>query len=108
MKIEINKDLEVAIEAAANLQNVSVDDVVNDIVRFSLNTYVAAEQANKLLYLLENEVLPRIANVEVSNIATRHQLTNLHADVLENSDRALVIADEATQIGLSTIFKNEE
>ncbi len=108
MKIEIKEEFISAVLEAAELQGITADELVNNIVVFSLNTYVAAEQASKTLYLIENEILVRLANLEVGNIATRHQVTNLHADVLENSDRALVIADEATQIGLKTVFSNDE
>jgi len=108
MQILINKELEKILNEAAQSQHQTVDEMVNNILVFSLNTYIAVAQANKTLSVLETEVLPRLANIEVGNIAIRHQVTNFHADVLENSDRALMIAEEATNIGKKTVLEDTE
>lgn len=108
MQILINKELEKIVNEAAQSQQQTVDEMVNNILTFSLNTYIAVAQANKTLSVLETEVLPRLANIEVGNIAIRHQVTNFHADVLENSDRALMIAEEATNIGKKTVLEDTE
>lgn len=108
MQILINKELEKILNEAAQSQHQTVDEMVNNILTFSLNTYIAVAQANKTLSVLETEVLPRLANIEVGNIAIRHQVTNFHADVLENSDRALLIAEEATNIGKKTVLEDTE
>jgi hypothetical protein len=108
MQILINKELEKILNEAAQSQHQTVDEMVNNILTFSLNTYIAVAQANKTLSVLETEVLPRLANIEVGNIAIRHQVTNFHADVLENSDRALMIAEEATNIGKKTVLEDTE
>jgi len=108
MQITIKSEIEKVLSEAAQSQQQSVDEMVNNILAFSLNTYIAVAQANKTLSVLETEVLPRLANVEIGNIAIRHQVTNFHADVLENSDRALMIAEEATNIGKKAVLDDIE
>lgn len=92
------------LEEGAKVSGIDIKSFTENLIKVSINQTIAATQMAILLELLQNEVLPRLINVEIGSVATRHQVTNLHCDILEDADRGLAIADEATAIARNIIL----
>jgi len=52
--------------------------------------------------------MPALTNTQLNTLAARHQITNMHADILEDEERAFAIAKEATDLAYKSIFEEEE
>ena len=102
--VKLNNTVAQAVEKAANDTNMSVEEFVNGLIEYSFDNGLAVLQMARVEELLTREILPRIMNVEVNQLATRHQLMNLHADISDGAERAIAIANEANNIAYETVF----
>ena len=106
MLIEIkNPDLEKGLQAIAEQENRDINEVATELLSFSLDNAIATLAMRRIEYALVNEIIPSIKNIEVNTYAARHQITNVHADILENPDRAIAINSEATDLATKIVFE---
>jgi len=109
MIVEIkNEELEKALKNVAYKEGISVDELVEYLLTFSLDNSLATLAMKRIEFMLVNEIMPALTNTQLNVLAARHQITNIHADILENEDRAFAIAKEATDLAFKSIFENEE
>ena len=107
MVVEIREDLLEAIERASSETGQSVDEFVNGLLQYSFDNGLAVLQMTRVEELLTREILPRLMTVQTSQFAIRHQITNIHADILDGPERAIAISKEASDIGHEMIFGQE-
>ena len=106
MIVEIkNEDLEKALKEIAYKENVSVDKLVEDLLTFNLDHSLATLAMKRIEFVLVNEIIPAVTNTQLNALAARHQITNMHADILEDEERAFAIAKEATDLAYKSIFE---
>jgi len=108
MEIKINEVLQAQLKEQAEKEGISVEELVNHILAFSIDTALCTITAKRVEDLLINEILPRIMNLQVNVLANRHQVLNLHADIAEDQTRPSAIAKEATEIASATVFDEFE
>ena len=109
MIVEIkNEELAKTLKEIAYKEEVSVDRLVEDLLTFSLDHSISTLALKRIEYLLINEIMPSLTNTQLNTLAARHQLTNMHADILEDEERAFAIAKEATNLAYKSIFEEEE
>ncbi len=108
MEIKIDEILQTPLREQAKKEGISVEELVNHILAFSLDTALCTITAKRIEDLLINELLPRVMNLQVNVLASRHQIINLHADIAEDEKRPAVIAKEATEIASLTVFEESE
>lgn len=104
MEVVIKDEIVEAIEKVVAETGESVEEFVNGIITYSFDNGLAVLQMQKMEELLTREILPRIMNIESNEYAVRHQVTNIHNDILDGSERAVVIAKEASEIGEKLAF----
>ena len=108
MIVEIkNEELAKTLKEVAYQEEISVDKLVEDLLTFSLDPSISTLALKRIEYLLVNEIMPSLTNTQLNTLAARHQITNMHADILENEERAFAIANEATDLASQTIFEEE-
>jgi hypothetical protein len=109
MIVEIkNEDLTKTLKEVAYQENVSIDKLVEDLLIFSLDHSISTLALKRIEFMLVNEIMPALTNTQLNTLATRHQITNMHADILEDEERAFAIAKEATDLAYKTIFEEGE
>ena len=109
MIVEIkNEELAKTLKEIAYKENVSIDKLVEDLLTFSLDHSISTLALKRIEFLLVNEIMPALTNTQLNTLATRHQITNMHADILEDEERAFAIAKEATDLAYKTLFEEEE
>jgi hypothetical protein len=109
MIVEIkNKELTKTLKEVAYQENVSIDKLVEDLLIFSLDHSISTLALKRIEFMLVNEIMPALTNTQLNTLATRHQITNMHADILEDEERAFAIAKEATDLAYKTIFEEGE
>lgn len=109
MIVEIkNEELAKTLKEVAYKEQMSVDELVEQLLTFSLDHSISTLALRRIEFLLVNEIMPAITNTQLNTLATRHQITNMHADILEDEERAFAIAKEATDLASQAIFEEEE
>jgi len=109
MIVEIkNEELAKTLKEIAYQERISVDKLVEDLLTFSLDHSISTLALRRIEFLLVNEIMPSLTNTQLNTLATRHQITNMHADILENEERAFAITKEATNLAYETIFEKGE
>ena len=109
MIVEIkNEELAKTLKEVAYKEEISVDELVEQLLSFSLDHSISTLALKRIEFLLVNEIIPTVTNTQLNTLATRHQITNMHADILEDEERAFGIAKEATDLAFKSIFENEE
>ncbi|SFP02287.1 hypothetical protein [Hydrogenimonas thermophila] len=109
MLIEIkNKEMVKHLKKLAEEEGVEVNDIVNDLLAFSMDNAIATLAMRRIEYALINEIIPSIKSAQVNIYAARNQITNMHADILEDADRALAISQEAGKLGEEVVFDNSD
>ncbi|WOE70131.1 hypothetical protein RZR97_00785 [Hydrogenimonas thermophila] len=107
MLVEIkNKEMVKHLKKLAEEEGVDVNELVTDLLAFSMDHAIATLAMRRIEYALINEIIPSIKSAEVNIFAARNQITNMHADILEDPDRALAISEEAGKIGEEVAFGN--
>jgi len=105
-------ELQVALTNGAEAAGMSVNDYALTMLTYSFNTSNATLAVENLSNFLANDLLTRIMEIQVNGYAVRHQVTNLHADLLgDKEQRALDISVEANEIAEEAVFgtsQNEE
>lgn len=108
MKLELTIDsieLQVALNNGAEAANMSVNDYALTMLTYSFNTSNATLAVENLSNFLVNELQHRLIEIQLNSFATRHQVTNLHADLLgDKEQRALDIATEANTLAEDAVF----
>ena len=108
MIVEIkNEELAKSLKEIAYKENISVDELVEQLLTFSLDHSISTLALKRIEYLLVNEIMPSLTNTQLNTLATRHQVTNMHADILEDEERAFAIAKEATDLASQALFEEE-
>lgn len=107
MVVEIREDLLNAIEHASSESGQTVEDFVNGLLQYSFDNGLAVLQMTRVEELLTREILPRLMSVQTAQFATRHQITNIHADILDGPERAIAISKEASDIGYEMVYGQE-
>jgi hypothetical protein len=108
MIIEIkNEELAKILKEIAYKEEINVDKLVEDLLTFSLDHSISTLALKRIEFLLVNEIMPSLANNQLNTLAARHQITNMHADILESEERAFAIAKEATDLAYKSIFEEE-
>jgi len=109
MIVEIkNKELAKTLKELAYQENMNVDELVEQLLTFSLDHSISTLALKRIEYLLVNEIMPSLTNTQLNILAARHQITNMHADILEDEERAFAISKEATDLAYKSIFEEEE
>lgn len=108
MEIKINENLREAIINASKDAGVGVDEFVNGLLEYSFDNGLAVLQMARVEELLTRELLPRLMNVQAGQFSARHQIMNIHADILDGDERAVAIAKEADEIGYEMVFGDNE
>ena len=108
MRIELNDEVSQAVAKVAKDNQMSVDEFVNGLIEYSFDNGLAVLQMARVEAMLTEEILPRLMDIEVNQLATRHQVMNLHADISDGPERAIAIAREANDIAHKTVFEEEE
>lgn len=108
MKLELTIDsieLQVALTNGAEAANMSINDYALTMLTYSFNTSNATLAVENLSNFLINELHQRLIEIQINSYATRHQVTNLHADLLgDKEQRALDIAAEANILAEDAVF----
>jgi len=108
MIVEIkNEELARTLKEIAYQENMSVDKLVEDLLTFSLDHSISTLALKRIEFLLVNEIMPSLTNTQLNTLSARHQITNMHADILEDEERAFAIAKEATDLASQVIFSEE-
>ena len=109
MIVEIkNEELAKTLKELSYKEEVSVDKLVEDLLSFSLDHSISTLALKRIEFLLVNEIMPTVTNTQLNALAARHQITNMHADILEDEERAFAIAKEATDLAFKSIFEEGE
>ncbi len=112
MKIELEiKDptMQIAIKDGAAAAGMHETEFVENLLNYSFNTSAALLAVDQLTNLVNGELMERMMQTQLNTYAMRHQITNLHADLLgEKDERALEIAAEANVLAEKAIFDSEE
>lgn len=102
MKVEFtveDLDLQVALTQGAEAANMDVNEFAKTMLAFSFNTSQAMLGVQQIAVFLEGTLSQKLTEILINTYATRHQVTNLHADLLgEHEQRALDIAAEANEL----------
>lgn len=102
-------NLQTALANGAEAANMSVNDYALTMLTYSFNTNNATLAVENLSNYLVNELHQRIVEIQINSYATRHQVTNLHADLLgDKEQRALDIAAEANILAERAVFTADE
>jgi len=108
MIVEIkNEELSKTLKEVAYKEEISVDELVEQLLTFSLDHSISTLALKRIEYLLINEIMPSLTNTQLNALSARHQITNMHADILEDEERAFAIAKEATDLAYKTVFEEE-
>lgn len=108
LKVE-NIELQIALTNGAEAAGMSVNDYALIMLTYSFNTSNAILAVENLSNFLANDLMHRIMELQVNSYAVRHQVTNLHADLLgDKEQRALDIAVEANTIAEEAVFGTVE
>ena len=105
MTIQINEELQERLQEQAETLGVSVEELVNNILITSADFMFTL---GRIEYLLDTQVLTRLADIGTNVYAARHQIMNFHADASETSSRAIAISNEATEIGLKAVYDDNK
>jgi len=109
MIVEIkNEELAKTLKEVAYQEGISIDKLVENLLTFSLDHSISTLALKRIEFLLINEIMPALTNTQLNTLAARHQITNMHADILEDEERAFAIAREATDLAYKSIFEEEE
>jgi len=109
MIIEIkNEELAKTLKAVAYKEGISIDKLIEDLLTFSLDHSISTLALKRIEYLLINEIMPALTNTQLNTLAARHQITNMHADILEDEERAFAIAKEATDLAYKSILNESD
>lgn len=108
IKIE-NTDLQIALTNGSEAAGMSVNDYALTMLTYSFNTSNATLAVENLSNFIANDLMSRIMELQINSYAVRHQVTNLHADLLgDKEQRALDIAVEANIIAEEAVFGTVE
>lgn len=98
-------NLQTALTNGAEAANMSVNDYALTMLVYSFNTSNATLAVENLSNYLVNELHQRLIEIQINSYAVRHQITNLHADLLgDKEQRALDIAAEANILAEQAVF----
>lgn len=102
-------NLQVALVNGAEAANMSVNNYALTMLVYSFNTSNATLAVENLSNYLVNELQQRLIEIQINSYAVRHQVTNLHADLLgDKEQRALDIAAEANILAEKAVFEADE
>ncbi len=105
MKIEVNnEELAKAIYNLADQEGMDVNAYCEDLFAFHLDHGIATMAMRRIENTLVDDILPALQNSQVNGYAVRHQIVNLHADILNDPNRAIDISDQGTEVGNSAVF----
>jgi hypothetical protein len=92
-------DLQVALTTGAEAAGMEVNEFAKTMLSYSFNTSQAMLGVQQAATFLEGTLLQKLTEIQINSYALRHQVTNLHADLLgEHEQRALDIAVEANEL----------
>ncbi len=92
-------DLQVALTTGAEAAGMEVNEFAKTMLFYSYNTSQAMLGVQQMATFLEGTLLQKLTEIQINSYALRHQVTNLHADLLgEHEQRALDIAVEANEL----------
>jgi len=108
MKIEIkNDELVKAIEALAQEQDKSTEEVATELLSYAVGDGMTVLLMKRIEYAIIDEIIPKIDAAVVNSFAMRHQVLNMHADILQSPERAEVISKQASEIAQEIVFGSE-
>jgi len=107
IKIE-NEELVKALENVAENEGKDVNEIAEELLGFSIDNAIATLAMRRLEFAIVDTMIPILKDIQVNTYAARHQVTNMHADILEEPERAIKISEEATTIGQKIAFEDEE
>ncbi len=109
MNVEIrDEELIKAIEALAEEQGKDINETAEELLTFAVNNGLSVLLLKRLEYAIVEEIIPKIDTALVNTYAIRHQVLNMHADILQSPERAEAINQAAGEIGQEIVFANEE
>lgn len=109
MNIEIkDEELVKAIETLAQEQGKEVNETIEELLSFAVNNGLSVLLLKRLEYAIVEELIPKIDTALVNTYAARHQVLNMHADILQSPERAEAINQTAGEIGQEIVFGDEE
>ena len=109
MKIEIkNDELVKAIEALAQEQDKSAEEVAEELLGYAVGDGLAVLLMKRIEYAIIDEIIPKIDAAVVNSFAVRHQVLNMHADILQSPERAEAISKQASEIAQEIVFGNKD
>lgn len=112
MKLEItveNIDLQVALTQGAEAAGMSVNEYAKVMLEYSFNSAQAMLGVQQMAQFLETTILQKLEEIQINSYATRHQITNLHADLLgDQEQRALDIATEANILATEAVYEPQQ
>jgi len=107
-KIE-NIEFQEALTTGAEVAGLSINDYARTMLEYSFNSSQAMLGVQQVAGFLQTTILQKLEEIQINSYASRHQITNLHADLLgENEQRALDIATEANELANNTLYGVEE
>ena len=109
MTIEIkNEEIIKVIEALAQEQEKSANEVIEELLGYAVNNGLTVLLMKRIEYALIDEIIPKIDAAVVNSFAVRHQVMNMHADILQNPERAEAISKQASEIGHEIVFGSQD
>lgn len=109
MNIEVkDEELIKVIEGLAKEQGKEVNETAEELLSFSINNGLSVLLLKRLEYAIVEEIIPKIDTTLVNTYATRHQILNMHADILQSPERAEAINTAAGEIGQELVFGGED
>ena len=109
MNIEIkNEEIVKVINALAEEQDKSVNEVIEELLSYAVNDGLTVLLMKRIEFAIIDEIIPKIDAAVVNSFAVRHQVLNMHADILQNPERAEAISKQASEIGHEIVFGSQE
>ncbi len=76
-------DLQVALTTGAEAAGMEVNEFAKTMLSYSFNTSQAMLGVQQVATFLEGTLLQKLTEIQINSYALRHQVTNLHADLLD-------------------------
>lgn len=110
LELEIREPaMQIAIKDGAEAAGMDETEFVMNLLNYSFNTSAALLAVEQLTNIVNGELMERVIQNQLNTYAMRHQITNLHADLLgENDERALEIAAEANVLAEQAVFEDDD
>lgn len=103
-----NEEIAKTIEALAQEQDKSAEEVAEELLGYAVGDGLAVLLMKRIEYALIDEIIPKIDAAVVNSFAMRHQVLNMHADILQSPERAEAISKQASEIGHELVFGKDE